>query len=228
VPSSVPSSSSATAASATGDLGFLKLKDDLKFAKYLKMIKVGLPVQAVAQKMLSEGAVTSLEKGLEILALDPESSSPSNPTSVTDPGDQGGKIKIMDHPTYSKYFKMLKVGLPREAVKAKMQQVFIPSHEYFFLINSILCLCRSGWFHVRMETDFITHCHVIILLSKHHHQQEGVNPDIIDRDPSALIPLKETKVCIHIYIYIYIYKCIYMYTFVFAYMNMMRIHLGGS
>jgi hypothetical protein len=41
---------------------------------------------------------------------------------------------------------------------------------------------------------------ILKVLIKAKMQQEGVNPDIIDRDPSALIPLKETKVCIHIYI----------------------------
>jgi hypothetical protein len=31
-------------------------------------------------------------------------------------------VKVSEHPKFSKYFKMLKVGLPPPAVKAKMQQ----------------------------------------------------------------------------------------------------------
>jgi hypothetical protein len=44
--------------------------------------------------------------------------------------DQGGKatpagptkVPVSEHPIYSKYFKMKKVGLPQEAIRAKMQQ----------------------------------------------------------------------------------------------------------
>jgi hypothetical protein len=42
---------------------------------------------------------------------------------------------------------------------------YIPSHEYFFLIDSILYLCRSGWFRrISMEIDFVTHCHVVFFI----------------------------------------------------------------
>jgi hypothetical protein len=33
----------------------------------------------------------------------------------------GSDVAIADHPKYGKYFRMLKVGLPRDAIKAKMQ-----------------------------------------------------------------------------------------------------------
>lgn len=50
----------------------IQLKNCLKYGKYFKMLKVGLPQPAVAHKMLSEGAVGSFEAGLEILCLGPE------------------------------------------------------------------------------------------------------------------------------------------------------------
>ena len=35
---------------------------------------------------------------------------------------QGSSIAVQDHPTYSKYFKMLKIGTPKQAVVIKMKQ----------------------------------------------------------------------------------------------------------
>jgi hypothetical protein len=137
--SSYPSSSGVSAQD-----GSIRLKDDPKYGKYLKMIKVGLPKPAVAQKMFSEGVAASIDQALEILALDPDAPAPNS-------GGGGGagaaaeeRIALREHPTYSKYFKMLKVGLPRDAVKAKMQQ-------------------------------------------------EGVNPEMLERDPSELVPLRDHK-----------------------------------
>lgn len=84
--------------------------------------------------MLAEGAVTSLDAGLDLLSLDPDGPAPGSsggpgPGSGAGSGPPGGdakggeeKVAIKDHPQYSKYFKMLKVGLPVDAVKAKMQQ----------------------------------------------------------------------------------------------------------
>ena len=101
--------------------------------------------------MLSEGVVVGIDEGVEILTMDPEAISPSVKTEVPPTGnnttqkvEKDEKVELKDHPMYSKYFKMLKVGLPRDAVKAKMAQ-------------------------------------------------EGVSPDMIDKDPSMLIPLKEQK-----------------------------------
>jgi Subunit CCDC53 of WASH complex len=82
--------------------------------------------------MLAEGIVTSLDAGLDLLALDPEGPAPGSGGAAgagAGPPPPGGdakggeeKVAIKDHPQYSKYFKMLKVGLPVDAVKAKMQQ----------------------------------------------------------------------------------------------------------
>jgi hypothetical protein len=42
--------------------------------------------------------------------------------------------------------------------------LFIPSHEYIFLIDLILYSCRSHWFRISMEIDSLTHCHVTIFI----------------------------------------------------------------
>jgi hypothetical protein len=58
--------------SSITDNPVILLKNCMKYGKYFKMLKVGLPQPAVAHKMVSEGAVGSLEAGLEILCLGPE------------------------------------------------------------------------------------------------------------------------------------------------------------
>jgi hypothetical protein len=172
---------------------------------FLILNQVGLPVAAVAQKMMAEGVVPTIERGVEVLGMDPEGPPPStnslegdkgivsdlnsnrNTSSslmgppmdpkkammeviakrgagkgglesdkngvsgdINEGGKEGGrskdcgKVPLREHPSYSKYFKMLKVGLPKETVKFKMEQ-------------------------------------------------EGVNADVIDRDPSLLVPLVGPK-----------------------------------
>jgi hypothetical protein len=110
------------------------------YAKYHKMVKYGLPVEAAAQTMLKDGVVGSMDDGLRVL----DGARPG--ASVTAPGSSSGggggsdaasgiksvpvvaaaaaagMVMAKDHPDYSKYFKMVKVGLPIEAVKHKMHK----------------------------------------------------------------------------------------------------------
>ena len=99
------------------------------YAKYLKMVKYGLPIEAAAQTMFKDGVVGSMDDGLRVL----DGARPG--TSVTAPGGgssaasgtnaapaAAGMVMVKDHPDYSKYFKMVKVGLPLEAVKHKMHK----------------------------------------------------------------------------------------------------------
>ena len=84
------------------------LKDDPKYSKYFKMAKMGLPVGAVKNAMVRDGMDPS------IMDLDPEKSVASQLNKDEDIVDVGPPLK--DDPTYSKYFKMLKMGLPIGAV----------------------------------------------------------------------------------------------------------------
>ena len=87
----------------------LLLKDDPEYAKYFKMLKLGMAKEQVMHALQRDG------KDPIILDLDPnkslKSQSPSNQT------DSSGEIPLKDDPEYSKYFKMLKMGLPMGAVK---------------------------------------------------------------------------------------------------------------
>lgn len=87
----------------------VKLQDDPTYAKYFKMLKMGLPEGAVRQKMKTDGVnERALDLGGEALV-----------SELNPPGSDG---KLQDDPVYSKYFKMLKMGLPEGAVRQKMMQ----------------------------------------------------------------------------------------------------------
>jgi Subunit CCDC53 of WASH complex len=151
--------------SAASSSGTVPLKDCKTFGKYFKMMKVGLPTPAVVQKMMSDGAVSSEQKGFDILALGGDGPSPILGQAPAGGGDaaknmmdmlakrSGGvggapnsdpKVALKDHPSYAKYFKMLKVGLPKDNVKFKMEQ-------------------------------------------------DGLDKDILDRDPESLVSSKDPK-----------------------------------
>ncbi|GLE06378.1 hypothetical protein PINS_up015625 [Pythium insidiosum] len=85
------------------------LKDDEQYGKYFKMLKMGIPEGAVRNKMQKEGAN---EKALELGENAPVSALMSDPTDVC----------LAEDAVYSKYFKMLKMGLPDGAVRHKMLQ----------------------------------------------------------------------------------------------------------
>ncbi|KAG7398599.1 hypothetical protein PHYBOEH_010754 [Phytophthora boehmeriae] len=93
----------------------VKLQDDPKYAKYFKMLKMGLPVGAVRQKMKTDGIdERALDLGGD--ALVSELNSPSC------------NVKLQDDPIYAKYFKMLRMGLPEGAVRQKMAKDNADTH----------------------------------------------------------------------------------------------------
>ena len=81
------------------------LKDDPKYDRYFRMLKVGMPMEVVKHAMTRDG-------------MDP---------SVMD-GDHGkpagfaAGVPLKNDPLYEKYFKMLKIGLPMGAVKNAMER----------------------------------------------------------------------------------------------------------
>jgi hypothetical protein len=93
------------------------LKDDPEYTKYFKMLKMGLPLDAVKHAMKRDG------KDESIMDLDPDKSLKSQQTTsaeATESVDSGPPLK--DDPEYTKYFKMLKMGLPLDAVKHAMKR----------------------------------------------------------------------------------------------------------
>jgi len=105
------------------------------YAKFFKMLKIGLPKGAVKVKMTQEGLNPDfLDKAPnELVSIKEEDGSKgikaSNSTVTTIATEESTKIKdesknkmiaAGEHPKYGKFFKMLKVGIPLAAVKAKV------------------------------------------------------------------------------------------------------------
>merc|ERR1711988_1509580 len=78
------------------------------------MLNVGLPMGAVKNALLKDG------KDPKIIDLDSERSLKSQMKKKVNNVDDGPLLK--DEPEYTKYFKMLNVGLPMGAVKNAVQK----------------------------------------------------------------------------------------------------------
>jgi hypothetical protein len=88
-----------------------------EYGKFFRMLKAGIPAPAVKAKMTQEGFDPDL------LDNKPTDLAPADlPKKSSAEAEQQEMVACKDHPAYSKYFKMLKVGLPLANVKAKMEQ----------------------------------------------------------------------------------------------------------
>lgn len=116
---------------------------DPAYSKYLKMAQVGLPLPSLEAKMKLDGInpikidellklipnmvkVPSFAK-FERVAPPPKPEARNslvqqNPTHIEQQKIEGPTVSLSEHPVYSKYFKMMKVGLPRPSVETKMTQ----------------------------------------------------------------------------------------------------------
>ena len=134
-----PAQETKTAPAPPGpDPNALKVKDDPAYARYFKLMKLGMPVEQIKLKLSAE---TDLDPNL----LDtPDAISPNNPGGGGQPQpetnsnnnddsseqqpvlelengtteeekageEEAAVLTIKDDPAFAKYFKMLKLGLP--------------------------------------------------------------------------------------------------------------------
>jgi membrane-associated protease RseP (regulator of RpoE activity) len=94
------------------------LKDDPVYAKYWKMLKVGLPLGAVmnaCERDSVDPTVMELDPNKSLASQRKKENDKSKAGDDEEETDTGPPLK--DDLTYGKYFKMLKVGLPVGAVK---------------------------------------------------------------------------------------------------------------
>ncbi|KAJ1406544.1 hypothetical protein B484DRAFT_404117 [Ochromonadaceae sp. CCMP2298] len=89
------------------------------YAKFFKMLKVGLPMGMVVKEAEAEGLSGSIfEDGTRLILLTAPTPTPADPTSAPVAPAQ---VAVSEHPQYAKYFNMLKVGLPLGMVKDKVK-----------------------------------------------------------------------------------------------------------
>jgi Subunit CCDC53 of WASH complex/Formin Homology 2 Domain len=98
---------------SNGVLG-LPLKDDPNFQKYFKMLKIGMPKDQVAHAMKRD------EKDPAILDLDPTKPFLAQCPNANNADDND--LSLKENPLYAKYFKMLRMGMPREQVLHAMKR----------------------------------------------------------------------------------------------------------
>jgi hypothetical protein len=81
------------------------LKDDPKYNRYIRMLKVGMPIDVVKHAMTRDGVNPSVLDG-----------------DHNKPAGFGTGVPLKEDPKYDKYFKMLKIGLPMGAVQNAMER----------------------------------------------------------------------------------------------------------
>ncbi|GBG34259.1 Formin-like protein 3 [Hondaea fermentalgiana] len=114
----------AEAPAAAAEIAPVKLKDDPQYGKFFKMLAVRVPLQAVKNKVEAEGLDPNM------LDKDPNDPSPNQPKPATSAagetegaatGEAAAPVKLKDDPQYGKFFKMLAVRVPLQAVKNKVE-----------------------------------------------------------------------------------------------------------
>lgn len=124
------------------------LKEHPVYAKYFKMLQVGLPLVLVREKLLAqEEGVAGIDPS--VLEKPPTELYPRSLEDVAtanneDEAPKEEMVALQEHPAYAKFLKMRKVGMPLMAVKKKMSE-------------------------------------------------EGYDPDLMDKDPSELVPVDVTS-----------------------------------
>jgi hypothetical protein len=91
------------------------LKDDPEYQKYMKMLKIGMPIATVKQALERDG------KDPLVAEMDPDKSYESQAKKEQSEQDTTD-IPLKDMPEYSKFFKMLKMGIPNGAVRQALQK----------------------------------------------------------------------------------------------------------
>ncbi|OQR92872.1 formin-homology 2 domain-containing protein [Achlya hypogyna] len=92
--------------------GGVTVKDDERYAKFFKLLKMGMPAEQIKLKMGAEGLNPDLLETPDAVLADGKgtaapAAAPAGPTA--------------DDPVVGKYLKLLKMGMPLEQVQLKMQ-----------------------------------------------------------------------------------------------------------
>ena len=153
----------------------IALKDDPKFTKYFKMLKMGLPMDAVKNAMERDGMDPSV--------MDGDHSAPAARPSK-------GGVPLKDDPEYAKYFKMLKMGLAMGAVKNAMERDGVDSSVMDGDHSAPVGQQPSGGVAVKDDPKYAKYMKMIkmglpIGAVKNAMERDGVDSSVMDGDLSA-------------------------------------------
>lgn len=89
----------------------IPVKEHEKYAKFFKLLKMGMPMPHIQLKAKAEGLDANLLETPDVL-VDEEGEVIKAETKL---------IKACEHPSYAKYYKLLKMGMPRPQLELKMK-----------------------------------------------------------------------------------------------------------
>ena len=92
------------------------LKDTPEYAKFFKMLKMGIPLGGVRQALQKEG------KDPDIAEMDPNKSLSSQEKAKPKEPEKLADLPLKDDPEYMKFFKMLEMGIPVGAVQNALKK----------------------------------------------------------------------------------------------------------
>lgn len=181
----------------------LAAQDHPTLSKFFKMLKVGLPKEAVKAKMQAEG-VDAVFLDKQPTDMVPVQLEVSKPASIDSSANEGEKVPAGEHPKYSKFFKMIKVGLPKEAIKLKMQQegcnpdVLDKDPAELIPLQDQPAPAKEEMVAAQEHPKYSKYFKMLkVGLAKEavkaKMQQEGVDPTVLDKNPTDMIPLEEKK-----------------------------------
>eukprot|EP00981_Chlorochromonas_danica_P001557 scaffold341_cov154-Ochromonas_danica.AAC.1 len=170
--------------------------------KYYKLMKAGIPKEVVAQKMVNEKAVGSTDIAEYLVNVNPLDILPEDFYQRFN-----AQVPVSSHPKYEKFFKMLTVGIAKEAVKEKMRLEGVDPTKLDLDPNQAIS-------YMETETNTAASPDGEALVALHMHpkyskffkmlkvglpkdavkmkmQQEGADPTMLDKDPSEKIPVKD-------------------------------------
>jgi hypothetical protein len=185
----------AGSAAAPAAVETVPVSEHPKYVKYFKMLKIGLPAAAVKQKMISEGLDADIldKPAGELIPLH---DAPAKPAEAAEE-----KVPVSEHPKYSKFFKMLKVGLPLPAVKQKAQAEgvdpaildkdpaeLVPLHDKPAPAVEMVAVSQ----HPKYAKFFkMLKVGLPAAAVKNKMTQEGVDPSFLDKPEDEQIPLHD-------------------------------------
>ena len=212
--SPIPISDSAVGEASTGKatMKSVALKDHPAYAKYFKMLKMGLPKASVIHKMRGDGIdETIIDRDPEEL-VEVESKGEEEVRSEEPSKSEAKKIALKDHPAYAKYFKMLKMGLPKASVIHKMKGDGVDESIIDRDPNELIEVESKDEESKSEEAnsegpkkialkDHPAYAKYFKMLKMglpkasivHKMKGDGVDVSIIDRDPEELVELEESK-----------------------------------
>lgn len=163
-------------------------KSDPEYDKYFKLLKLGMPLEQLQLRMKAEG------KDPSALVDDPQVSLAEQESKVKEeklqsPPEIDHSATIQYDPDYAKYFKLLKMGMPMEQVKLKIEMEGLDA--------SFLETPDTPRIKVKDDPDYIKYFKLIKMGMPKEQVAfkmtvSGFNSALLDT-PDAFVPLSKKK-----------------------------------